>query len=405
MNLNNPIVQNGVNTLVSAGIALLSGWAAVEYTSTKVDSIQGAVKSAFSQLSLNGVGESVGNELRNFTKIAVKVVNEAMQEGAEGSVSMQQTLSSGLFYAWAPYLAAYGVIVGAAPLAYKYAYDVLKHNIGKPVMAQETRVSYWYTPIVQCVGSLNPFKKAQDIPKPIFSPEIEEQVNDIVLTTKNIIKNGGNFENVLLFGPPGTGKSMIAEYTARASNMDYYMMSAAELTQFIQRKEHISELNKLLNNAESSRNGAIIFIDEVDAIAGPRDELDQEHIEIINTLLKRTGFGSKKIMLMAATNREVDAAFSSRMSQKIYIGLPALEERKKIIAMYASQLFSSEEVAEFFDSEKIALLASRLDGFSGRSISQMMNTILNKKFATDDGKLSQAIIDLKVAQYIKQEKA
>lgn len=368
------------------------------------------IQSYFTRWAFSGIAEDItnidfANTLRGFNKenaLKMAEFSHTLGDGIGKSVAnFNATAAWSALSNWGPTIVAMGAAYYGLPLAYKYAYKVLEHRIGRPSMAMDVRATRWYTPLMNCFRS-----KAKETEAPVFSEKMEAQIKDIVTPTKNIVKNKGVFENVVLYGPPGTGKTMLARKMAEDSDMDYYMISGAELAPFIKRGEHVMETNRLLDRAENSGKPSIIFIDECDAIFGKRDELDQPHIEIQNAILARTGRGSNKIMLVGASNRKnvLDPAFLSRATHKIHVGPPELSERVKILNLYAERFFTPEERQEFFTPTAVLQIVQKIDGFTGRAIFQMMNSIYNKKFSTDDGKLTPEIIAQKVDQFIQQAK-
>jgi ATPase family AAA domain-containing protein 3A/B len=125
----------------------------------------------------------------------------------------------------------------------------------------------------------------------------------------------------------------------------------------------------------------------------------------LTTLLSRTGAASKKIMLVTATNRkqDLDPAILNRMTHKVFIDVPDFEERVKILEMYINKFFTEREIRQFFSADRVHDIAQKIEGFSGRTIQQMINTIYNKKATTSNGRLTDEIIDKKVDQFVAQE--
>lgn len=351
------------------------------------------------------IGEMSKTALKGFSEGVSGMVNEVGTEFAKTVAEGNSTIATSVRSSWGPTLLVMGVIGTAIPLAYHYVYEVMKQKIGKPALLMNAKVTHWYTPLTSRIAHLFQ-QKQEEAAQPIFHPELQRQIADITKAANNIAKNKGFFENVLLYGLPGTGKTMVAEKIARDSGLDYYMMSAAELPQFIDRGEHVSEMNKLITKVETSGKPAVLFLDECDAITNDRNKLDQAHRELLTTLLKRIGVQSKRILVIAATNRmdDLDPAFMSRMTYKIHVDVPALEERKQILEQYIRQFFTPEEIKQFFSPSAILTIAQQVEGFSGRSIFQMINSLFNKKFTTETGTLSQSLIEQHIALFVKEER-
>lgn len=361
---------------------------------------------------LSGTGRAFSRNFneenaQEFGKRVGKFFEAIGNQIADSNVNVIDRFNGGISWSllknYAPLGLVYvGVMIGI-PLSLNYLYERLKYNIGKPKMAMKTR-EYTF------LSALNPFSSSENekAPQPAFNAEITRRIKEITSTTTNIKNNKGYFQNVLLWGPGGTGKTMISEMIAINSEMNYVMMSGAQLGQFIRRGEHVSELNRLFARARNSELPTIIFIDECEALCKDRGSgLSQEHIEILDTFLNLTGTPDKKVMIVMATNRiqDLDPAVLSRMDHKIFIGPPELEERSRIISMYAKQFFAEypRELTNFFSPEKINELAIKIEGFTGRSIFKLINLVAAKKAATVNNYLTQEIIDEAINDFKKQE--
>src|SRR5438105_2193275 len=106
-------------------------------------------------------------------------------------------------------------------------------------------------------------------------------------------------------------------------------------------------------------------------------------------------------MIIAATNNKdlLEKTFESRMTYKIKIVLPGMKERITMLKNYLPRFFKSADIEKFFTEKDIEQLANKTEGFTGRTITQMLNAIGIKKI------LSRAIIDQMVNDFVQQEKA
>lgn len=303
-------------------------------------------------------------------------------------------------------------VVGT-PLITYYLYRKAIHNIGKPRLAIEQRKITWLSPVYDwcsrttakvknLIFKIKPQKKIE----PIFNQKIMRHVTDITKAMKNIQHNGGFFQNVLLYGPGGTGKTMISKKIAKEAGMNYVMMSGGDLAQYIRRGEHVTEFNKLMDSVEKSRHPTVLFIDEAEGLCRDRDHLQAELLELQNAFLNRTGTQSKKFMLILATNRkdDIDPAVLDRMDYKISIDVPQQTEREKMIAMYARYFLNEADADYFFPPEEGVRIALQTEGLSGRALFKMMNAIYCKKAASDDNQLSQSLVDQTVTDFVEQER-
>jgi ATPase family AAA domain-containing protein 3A/B len=382
--------------------------AATEAMKSGAEQYSEAIKEAVSKFSEN-LAENLSKAMVDAASKVKVGADQLLKELSNAHFNFNREIAANMFWAYGPYIAAGVTLTAGLPLIFKYIYKNYEHHIGKPSMQMEAKTSSWLSTIGSALASpvtvpYNWVFGSAPV-RPIFKPDLHEQIQDIIKSTKNINRNKGEFESVLLYGPPGTGKTMVAREIAEESGMDFYLTSAAEWSAFIARKEHVTELNKFLNKIEKSGRPAVIFFDEFEAIGKDRGKLDQEHYEILTTLLSRTGAASKKIMLVTATNRkqDLDPAILNRMTHKVFIDVPDFEERVKILEMYINKFFTEREIRQFFSADRVHDIAQKIEGFSGRTIQQMINTIYNKKATTSNGRLTDEIIDKKVDQFVAQE--
>ena len=209
-------------------------------------------------------------------------------------------------------------------------------------------------------------------PAMIFTESIKKRLEEIVEKTKNIkkhIKAGkkATYDNLLLCGEPGTGKTLFATLLADLTDMDFAAITAGSL---LQKDAGVKYLNELVEMAKNSRYGVIIFIDEADALFVDRNDLDpaSEHYLVLNHLLALTGDGSNKFMLIAATNHAhvLDEAMGRRFQDRVEMPLPDAVTRKQIIELYKQTVLFNEQNngIAFVQAVKKLLTAPIIDSYS-----------------------------------------
>lgn len=172
-------------------------------------------------------------------------------------------------------------------------------------------------------------------------------------------------KGILLFGPPGNGKTMVAKAVATqcGDEVTFFNMSAGALTsRYFGDSE---KLVKALFEVAVERQPSVIFIDEIDSILGARSSGELEVTRRLKTefLVQFDGVGTKaedRVLVIGATNRpyDLDDAVLRRFTARIFLPLPGLEAR---IQMITTQLKSIKHTLDKSDIEKIG---KKTDGYS-----------------------------------------
>ncbi len=180
-------------------------------------------------------------------------------------------------------------------------------------------------------------------------------------------------KGVLLVGPPGTGKTMLAKAVAGESNVPFFSMSGSEFVEMFVGMG-ASKVRELFSQAKE-KAPCIVFIDEIDAIGKKRDGQlggNDEREQTLNQLLtEMDGFEDNTgVIILAATNRpeSLDPALTrpGRFDRRVPVELPDLQGREAILKVHAKKVKLADDV----DFQKIARMAS---GASGAELANIVN--------------------------------
>jgi len=209
---------------------------------------------------------------------------------------------------------------------------------------------------------------------------IEEQINEVRETVEMPLKNPGAFDEVgiqppsgvLLYGPPGTGKTMLAKAVANQTDATFIKMAGSELVH-----KFIGEGAKLVRDlfqVARDHEPAVIFIDEIDAIAAKRTESKTSgDAEVQRTMMQllseMDGFEDRgEIRIIAATNRfdMLDRAIlrPGRFDRLIEVPKPDLDGREIIFQIHTRDM----NVADDVDFEELARMADEASGADVKAI-------------------------------------
>lgn len=201
--------------------------------------------------------------------------------------------------------------------------------------------------------------------------ELQELVEFLKAPEKFSTLGGKLPKGVLLVGPPGTGKTLLARAVAGESGVPFFFMSGAEFDE-IYVGVGAKRVRDLFNNARN-KAPAIIFIDELDAIGGKRNERDPAYVkQSLNQLLTELdGFSQESgVIIIAATNfpQLLDKALTrpGRFDRNVVVPLPDVRGRVEILKHHMKNVQVSTDVDE-------TLIARGTPGFSGADLENLVN--------------------------------
>lgn len=213
-------------------------------------------------------------------------------------------------------------------------------------------------------------------------------------------------KGILLVGPPGTGKTMLAKVVAGEANVPFFSMSGSEFVEMFVGMG-ASKVRDLFKQAKE-KAPCIVFIDEIDAIGKKRDGQiggNDEREQTLNQLLtEMDGFeGNSGVMILAATNRPdaLDPALTrpGRFDRRVPVELPDLKGREEILKFHAKKI----KIADDVDFKLIARMAS---GASGAELANIINEAAlravrdNRKFVNQSD--LEESIEVVIAGYQKK---
>lgn len=223
-----------------------------------------------------------------------------------------------------------------------------KEEVLEGVIVKDTEVEW------ENIGNLKKAKKTlkEACVWPIKKPEIFQGVRR-------------PWKGILLFGPPGCGKTLLAKAVANEVDATFFNVdSASILSKWFGESEKL--VKKLFKQARE-RKIAIIYIDEVEVIAGKRVSTEHEAMNRVKTvfLSQMDGLNSSEenIIVIGSTNlpQEIDMAFRRRFEKRIFVPPPDQEARKEILKIHLSE-------TEYSRSVNLGELAKRTEGFSGHDL-------------------------------------
>lgn len=199
-------------------------------------------------------------------------------------------------------------------------------------------------------------------------------------------------KGILLVGPPGTGKTMLAKAVAGEANVPFFSISGSEFVEMFVGMG-ASKVRDLFKQAKE-KAPCIVFIDEIDAIGKKRDGNfggNDEREQTLNQLLtEMDGFeGNTGVIILAATNRpeSLDPALTrpGRFDRRVPVELPDLQGREAILRVHAQRIKTEDGI----DYQKIARMAA---GASGAELANIVNEAALR--AIRDGRSKASEVDM-----------
>jgi ATPase family AAA domain-containing protein 3A/B len=172
---------------------------------------------------------------------------------------------------------------------------------------------------------------------------------------------------------------MFARGLAQHSGLDYAVLTGGDIAPL--GRDAVTELHKLFDWAKTSRRGLLLFVDEADAFLQSREttKISEDQRNALNAFLFRTGTESDQFMMVYASNQpsQFDPAIMDRIDEMVEFGLPGIEERRSMIAMYIDKYllkpptWAKAVTTVDIGPDEIEQVVQQTEGFSGRAISKL----------------------------------
>lgn len=209
----------------------------------------------------------------------------------------------------------------------------------------------------------------------------------IPLQIPHLFKEGGILEpwkGILLFGPPGTGKTFLAKAVSTEANATFLSVKASDIfTKWVGESE--TQIRNLFDQARSCDGPCIIFFDEIDALCRARTESDSEVnrrvlTEMLNQMdgMVQNGAGKSRVMVMGATNKpwELDGGIIRRFEKRVYIPLPEPSTRKLMITKLLTKAREKDGIILHVDEDCITQIVEQTEFFSAADTSLLIKDAL-----------------------------
>ncbi len=261
----------------------------------------------------------------------------------------------------------------------------------------------------------------------ILHPDIASRIKETVHALKNTVAHGSYLKHILLYGPPGVGKTMVALRIARGSGLDCVYFPASNLVAF-SKEEAVKKLRQLLTFAKFSSRPTVIVIDELELLAGDRSNpsMSDKMRALLNLLLAYMSDDQRRFMLIGLTNRkqDLDDAFLSRCDDRIKIDIPGPRELRAILQLYVDKYlvrgenlakegpsfwFGAESAIEkpriesgALSTKELDRIAQQLQGFVGRDIFKLVMQIQSSALASDANVITRELIERVVSTKLNE---
>lgn len=321
----------------------------------------------------------------------------------------------------------------AAKHGMKVAFNEIERLIGIPRLAQDTSILTFREKIAKSLGLYREeILKKEEL---IFNDDFKKRIFSLIDSISHSVNNGTLLRHCLFYGPPGTGKTLAAKTIAKNSGVDYIYFAASGLLKLVQKgavNEALNQLTELFEFGKRSSKRLMMIIDEAEVLFEDRNSetVNAQMRLILDLLLSYMGTESPDYFVVAITNlpEKLDGAFVNRCAERIKFPTPNYEEIRRLLELYVNKLMVKRPVIKStlyqrwfgrklgrqitiepsaLNKEMLDGIATKLNGFVGRDINNLVISLLADTYATKDFKLTKGlvneIIDRKIAEKIEAD--
>ncbi|KKQ33014.1 MAG: hypothetical protein US49_C0003G0042 [candidate division TM6 bacterium GW2011_GWF2_37_49] len=305
----------------------------------------------------------------------------------------------------------------------KLAAEYIKTKFGRPSLVRESSRASFKQAFIKTLKTLifGTIEEQELIfSDMVLEPKIQSDLFTFAEDVRQARNLGFPYTNAIFYGEPGTGKTMAMRSMAKSLDMDYAILSGADVSQF-RNGEGVTELNKLFDWAKNSKKGLMVFIDEADSLFRSRETLDKEGVDNVNKFLAETGEGLYNCMIVISLNNIslLDSAVRSRFGKIFAFETPSIDVRFKMLMLklnkyiinYKRKYTKDDELVEVSLATDTALdealwkdVAARIEGFSGRDIQQLVEEMRMRGYRSGQNVLTKEIVEYAVMQKIEKVK-